>query len=306
MEEKVAIAAPVDRGEPVKLGLLALLPLILTQQTLGALCFPIGVYSLKIIEPFTFAFYRFILSSVVLLLLVRFTNHAIPVERKDYIRIFWLGILIIPLNQTLYLWGQSLTAAGHGSVLFATTPIWVFVFALFILKEKLVWRRVIGIAVALTGVATIITSGAVQVGKEYLAGDMIIFFSVLAWALYTILGKPLAEKYGALRMTAYALASGTAVYFPFGLFRAIQFDYSQSTFGAWMSVVYFAIGTSVIAYVIWYYVLKHMPASRMAVFSNIQPVIATTVAYFTLGEQLGLSFFVGAAVVLTGVLITEL
>lgn len=306
MEEKVAIATHVNRGEPVKLGLLALLPLILTQQTLGALCFPIGVYSLKIIEPFTFAFYRFILSSVVLLLLVRFTNHAIPVERKDYIRIFWLGILIIPLNQTLYLWGQSLTAAGHGSVLFATTPIWVFVFALFILKEKLVWRRVIGIAVALTGVATIITSGAVQVGKEYLAGDIIIFFSVLAWALYTILGKPLAEKYGALRMTAYALASGTAVYFPFGLFRAIQYDYSQSTFGAWMSVVYFAIGTSVIAYVIWYYVLKHMPASRMAVFSNIQPVIATTVAYFTLGEQLGLSFFVGAAVVLTGVLITEL
>ncbi len=306
MEEKVATAAHVDRGEPVKLGLLALLPLILTQQTLGALCFPIGVYSLKIIEPFTFAFYRFILSSVVLLLLVRFTNHAIPVERKDYIRIFWLGILIIPLNQTLYLWGQSLTAAGHGSVLFATTPIWVFVFALFILKEKLVWRRVLGIAVALTGVATIITSGAIQVGREYLAGDMIIFFSVLAWALYTILGKPLAEKYGALRMTAYALASGTAVYFPFGLFRAIQYDYSQSTFGAWMSVVYFAMGTSVIAYVIWYYVLKHMPASRMAVFSNIQPVIATTVAYFTLGEQLGLSFFVGAAVVLTGVLITEL
>ncbi len=306
MEEKVAINAPVSTSEPAKLGLLALLPLILTQQTLGALCFPIGVYSLKIIEPFTFAFYRFILSSVVLLLLVRFTNHAIPVERKDYIRIFWLGILIIPLNQTLYLWGQSLTAAGHGSVLFATTPIWVFVFALFILKEKLVWRRVIGIAVALTGVATIITSGAVQVGKEYLAGDIIIFFSVLAWALYTILGKPLAEKYGALRMTAYALATGTAVYFPFGLVRAIQYDYTQSTFGAWMSVVYFAIGTSVIAYVIWYYVLKHMPASRMAVFSNIQPVIATTVAYFTLGEQLGLSFFVGAAVVLTGVLITEL
>ena len=47
---------------------------------------PIGVYSLKIIEPFTFAFYRFILSSVVLLLLVKFRNHAIPIERKDYAR----------------------------------------------------------------------------------------------------------------------------------------------------------------------------------------------------------------------------
>lgn len=306
MEEKVTLRATTPLAEPAKLGLIALLPLILTQQTLGALCFPIGVYSLKIIEPFTFAFYRFILSSVVLLILARFQNHAIPVEKKDYIRIFWLGVLIIPLNQTLYLWGQSLTAAGHGSVLFATTPIWVFVAAIFILNEKIVWRRVVGIIVALIGVAIIVTSGAVQVGSEYLFGDLIIFFSVLAWAMYTILGKPLAEKYGALRMTAYALASGTAVYFPFGLVRAIQYDYSQSTLGAWMSVVYFAIGTSVIAYVIWYYVLKHMPASRMAVFSNIQPVIATTVAYFTIGEQLSLSFFVGAAIVLTGVLITEL
>jgi drug/metabolite transporter (DMT)-like permease len=306
MEEKVTTRATIPLAEPAKLGLIALLPLILTQQTLGALCFPLGVYSLKIIEPFTFAFYRFILSSVVLLILARFQNHAIPVEKKDYIRIFWLGVLIIPLNQTLYLWGQSLTAAGHGSVLFATTPIWVFVAAIFILNEKIVWRRVVGIIVALIGVATIVTSGAVQVGSEYLFGDLIIFFSVLAWALYTILGKPLAEKYGALRMTAYALASGTAVYFPFGLVRAIQYDYSQSTLGAWMSVVYFAIGTSVIAYVIWYYVLKHMPASRMAVFSNIQPVIATTVAYFTIGEQLSTSFFVGAAIVLTGVLITEL
>ncbi|MBK7141534.1 MAG: DMT family transporter [bacterium] len=306
MDDKTAVASPPSTAEPAKLGLLALMPLILTQQTIGALCFPIGVYSLKIIEPFTFAFYRFVLSSIVLLLLVRFTNHAVPVERKDYLRIFGLGLLIIPLNQTLYLWGQSLTAAGHGSVLFATTPIWVFVFALFILKEKLLWRRVVGIIIALAGVATIMTSGAVQVGTEYLFGDLIIFCSVLAWAMYTILGKPLAEKYGALRMTAYALASGTAVYFPFGLIRAMQYDYSQSTLGAWMSVVYFAVATSVIGYVIWYYVLKHMPASRMAVFSNIQPVIATTVAYFTLGESLGLSFFVGAAVVLTGVLITEL
>jgi drug/metabolite transporter (DMT)-like permease len=306
MDQKGILSATERITEPAKLGLAALIPLILTQQTLGALCFPIGVYSLKIIEPFTFAFYRFILSSVVLLLLVKFRNHAIPIERKDYARIFWLGILIIPLNQTFYLWGQSLTAAGHGSVLFATTPIWVFVMALFILKEKLVWRRAVGIAIALIGVITIVTSGAVQVGTEYLFGDLIIFFSVLSWALYTILGKPLAEKYGALRVTAYALASGTAVYFPFGVVRAFQYDYSQSTFGAWMSVVYFAIGTSVIAYVIWYYVLKHMPASRMAVFSNIQPVIATTVAYFALGEQLGLSFFIGASVVLAGVLLTEL
>ncbi len=283
-----------------------LLPFILLQQFIGALCFPISKYGLAIIEPFTFAFYRYVISAVVLLALVRFKNHAIPVERGDFWKMMGLGFLIIPLNQTGYLWGQSMTAAGHGSVLFATTPIWVFLMALYILKERLVWRRGLGIAIALCGAFITIAGGAIKIGTEYLKGDLIILVSVTAWAAFTIYGKPMVEKYGALRTTAYALAAGTAIYFPFGLYRAVQFDYSHTTPAAWLTVLYMAIATSVVAYTIWYWLLNFMEASRLAVFSNIQPIVATSVAFFTLGEQPPLSFFIGGSVVLAGVLVTEL
>ena len=58
---------------------------------------------------------------------------------------------------------------------------------------------------------------------------MIILVSVLAWGYYTVLGKKLVQKYGALRMTAYALAIGSAMYLPFGGWFALQYDYSQAT-----------------------------------------------------------------------------
>ena len=86
------------------------------QQTMAALAFPISKYGLEIIEPFTFGFYRFIISSLVLLAINRFLNHSIPIEKEDYWKIWGLGILIIPLNQLAYLYGQSMTSSGHGAI----------------------------------------------------------------------------------------------------------------------------------------------------------------------------------------------
>lgn len=287
------------------IGLATLLPVVLFQQTISALCFPIAKYGLATFEPFTFAFYRFAISAIILVAIVKYREQGLPIERGDWWKIIGLGFIIIPINQTFYLWGQSLTGAGHAAVLFATTPVWVFVLAVIYLREKLLWRRVLGSAIALVGALTIVSSGAIRIGTEYLAGDLIVMVSVWAWSAYIVFGKPLAEKYGAIRVTAYALASGTVMYAPFGIYRAVQFDYSNTNLAGWLSVLYLALGVSVAAYTIYYWLLKQIPAVRLAVFSNIQPVIATAVAFFALGEIPGTAFFAGAVVVLTGVIITE-
>jgi len=117
-------------------------------QLVASFCYPIAKYGLNIIEPFTFAFYRFILASVSLLVATVFVSKKRRVERSDYPRLVLLGILIIPINQTLFLVGQSLTGAGHGAFLFATTPIWIFALALVHLKEPFIRRRAVGLGVA--------------------------------------------------------------------------------------------------------------------------------------------------------------
>lgn len=278
---------------------------LLIHQTLGAMTFPIARAGLLSIEPFTFAFFRFMLSAVVLLTIVRVRRWRVPIAREDYWKIAGLGCLVVPFNQVAYLLGQSMTAAGHGALLFATTPIWIFVLALLHLKEPFRWRRALGVVIAVTGVLIVMGAGGIRIGLHYLLGDAIILFAVMVWAYYTVWGKPLVRKYGALRVTAYALASGTLLYFPFGLYRAITFDYAAPPPEAWLSVVYIALGTSVGAYVLWYWLLKYMEASRLAVYHNIQPILASVVAYFFLNEPLGWAFVIGGVVVLAGVIITE-
>jgi len=282
-----------------------LISVLVVQQVLGALTFPIAKYGLMVIEPFTFAFYRYVLSSVVLLGVVHLRDRTPAIEKKDYMKIIGLGFLIIPFNQTAYLYGQKLTGAGHGALLFSTVPIWIFIGGLIYLKEKFVPRRAVGVVLGLVGVVIIMTSGAIKLGTEYLLGDLIILVAVLAWAAYTLLGRPLVIKYGAFRVTAYALASGSAMYFPFGLYRAVIFDYGSSTVEAWLTVIYVALGVSVAAYVLWYWLLKYMEATKIAVIHNLQPVIAAMVAFIFLGERIGWPFIFGGAVVLTGVIITE-
>ncbi len=278
---------------------------LIGQQLLGSLTFPIAKYGLAEVEPFTFAFFRFVLSALVLVAIVRFRTWRIPIEKPDRWKIAGLGCLVVLGNQVTYLWGQSMTAAGHGALLFAATPIFIFLMALVHLGEKFKWRRAIGVVIGIAGVAIVMGAGAIKIGTEYLIGDAIILFAVLVWAYYTVWGKPLARKYGAMRVTAYSLASGTLLYFPFGLVRAIQFDYDGVSTGAWLSVAYVAIGTSVFGYMLWYWVLKYFEASRVAVFQNVQPIFASMVAYVFLNEPLGWSFVIGGAVVLVGVITTE-
>lgn len=272
----------------------------------GAIAFPVAKAGLSVIEPFTFAFYRFLLASSLLLFLSRLQGHRIRIERKDYSRILLLGFLIIPINQTFFLWGQSLTAAGHGAVLFAATPVFIFILAVIHLRERARIRRVIGIILAVGGSLWIILGSAIDIGREYLVGDLLILCSVIAWAYYTIIGKKLVQKYGALRVTAYSLTIGSVMYFPFGLYRAIAFDYAQSTPAAWGAVAYMAIGLSFVVYVLWYWLLKHWDASRIAVYHAIEPVAASALAWMFLDEQIGWAFVMGGAVVIVGVLVTEI
>jgi len=301
------MSVPSESSTPsIRPPLLILATAMIVLQSLGGICYPIAKYGLNIIEPFTFAFFRYILSSLVLLTMVYMKKREPRIERTDWWKIIGLGAIIIPFNQTLFLVGQSLTGAGHGAFLFATTPVWIFILATIHLREKATVRRAVGIAVATGGVMGIMWSGLADFGWEYLRGDLIIVVSVIAWAYYTIFGKKLVRKYGALRMTAYSLSFGAILYFPFGVYHALQYDYSQATLAAWGSGAYMAIALSAIVYVLWYWLLKYLDASRIAVYHNIQPVIASIVAYTVLGESLSAVFLIGGAVVIVGVVITEM
>jgi len=270
--------------------------------------FAFARYVLVQADPFVVAFLRYIVAASILWLIAwRISKRpaSIPIETKDWSKIVFLGLVITILNQTLYLYGQKYTSSGHGALLFATTPIFVYFMAMKHLGEKWSNLKGLGILLAIIGSVVIVFEKGLEFDPAMLKGDFIILLAVIAWAYYTVWGKPLVEKYGAFRMTAYTLAIGTLMYFPFGFYRLMIADLSRvDTFG-WISILYIAIGTSVIGYSIWYWLLKYMEASRVSVISNFQPVVAGVLGFYILDELITIPFIIGGLIIIAGVTITQ-
>src|SRR5438094_566462 len=75
---------------------------------------------------------------------------------------------------------------------------------------------------------------------------------------------------------------------------------------AWLGVAYLVLVTSVVAYLLWYWALAHLPAARVAIFTNLQPLATAVLAHVFLGEHVTPQFIGGALVVISGVVIAQL
>ncbi|MBK7090731.1 MAG: DMT family transporter [bacterium] len=278
-------------------------PLIILGQLIAGGTFPIAKLALQYFEPFTLAVTRFVIASVAMFAIVKFSGRLRKIERVDWGKFVWLGLLAVPLNQLLFLYGLKFTTPGRSALYYGATPAFVFMMAIWYLKERVTIAKVAGIVISFLGVALILRAG--RFDADILFGDILVILAVIAWAGYTIFGKPLIAKYGPMTTTAYALLIGTALYLPFGLIYAVKFDYAAVPAAGWLSLLYIAIITSVIAYSIWFWALGRMEASKLSIFQNLQPIIATILSVLFFGEILGWEFYVGGAMVITGVIVTQ-
>jgi len=278
------------------------------QQTIMGGTFPAARYATQLLDPAVVAFFRFVISSIIFFIIAqRISSHknSIRIANSDRRLILLLGFAIIILNQTLYIYGQKYTTVAHGGLLFATTPIFAYIFAIWHLGETWSVKKIVGIILAVIGAGVMIFERGFDFDVDMLKGDLLILVAVAAWGFYSVWGKPLAEKYGAFRVTAYALGAGSIMYFPFGLYKLLTVDLSHIDGPGWLSIFYLAIMTSVIGYSLWYWLLKYMEASKVAVLNNMEPIVAGVLGYLLLGEAITIPFIVATAIILAGVTITQ-
>ena len=133
-----------------------------------------------------------------------------------------------------------------------------------------------------------------------------VLVAVIAWAFFTILGKKLILKYGALRTTTGMMICGTGLFLPFGTYFSFGFPFGEMNAGDWMGILYLSLGTSVLGYLLWYYALSRIETSKVAVFSNGQPIVATILSMIFLGYTVTGSFVIGGVMTIVGVILTQL
>jgi len=212
------------------------------------------------------------------------------------------GVLIMGLQQVAFVTGLNLTAAGEGSLLFSTAPIFTALIAAALGHERISRANWIGIIAAMAGCAMVILggAGAEHVPETRITGDLFMLASSFGYALFMVVSGPLMRRYGALKVITFSFVFGLVVVIPFGATDAASADWASLGAPGWAAMFWTVVLAGTVGFAAWYWRISRTSPSRVAVYQYIVPVVAMVTAAFLLQERPAAIQIVGAGLVLLG------
>ena len=253
-------------------------------------------------EPFMGASFRYIIASMILIPLAWKTNrNFLKVNRKQFFQLCLLGFSGIFAYNFFFFKGLKLVPASHGALLVALNPIMVMLFSAWRYGEKIKTTSIAGMLVSMFGVALVISRGnLLELFSSFEWGDAFMLGCPVTWAMYTLAGKDALKTTTPLQASAWASLTGCAMLLLFAGTETFP-DFVPGK--VWIALAYLGIIGTVLAFV-WYYegVMK-LGVTKTAIFNNLVPVFALILSVFILKEQVHMYTYIGAACVISGVVI---
>ncbi len=259
---------------------------------------------LKEIKPFNLAFYRFAIASPILLSIVYLRRRLQVLKKEDLISMVILAITGVTLLYAVQFVALIYTTATNSSILINVSVIFIAVMSVFI-GERFNKFKVIGLILSFFGVILVVSKGQFKFfSSKTFFGDILIIFDGFLWAIYTIVGKSMLEKYNVEVLTAYAFIIGSILLFPLSIYEGFENPLSLSL-TSWICILYLSLLCSVFGYLAWYSALTTMDATKVAVFVYIVPFFTAIMAFFALKENIGIFTVIGGILTIGGVYLVE-
>ena len=228
-------------------------------------------------------------------------------QKKDIFPIFILGFIGIIVYHLGLNYGEQYISPGAASLIIATIPVQIVILAIIFLKEKITYKKLLGIIISLSGVVIISLWGKMGGSLEvnFIFGAFAVLIAATTGAIYTIVGKKYLERYSGLSLTVYAMLLGSIGLIP-TINNSLFDQVSNMSINGWFAVIFLGIFSTVIGYTIWYVALKIKNASEISVYLYAIPVFSTIFSYFMFKQQITLMFILGGSLVIFGVIIVNM
>ena len=288
------------KGQPYLYGLIFLMVLFWSANYI------IAKVALREIPPLLLSGVRITLAGLVMLPIYWSRPDRGVKGRREAIQLLLLGFCGVALNQLFFVVGLGRTTVAHASIIVSVGPVLVLLIAAAIGQEKMTAAKLSGMLMAMAGIAALkLFQDSSTAAHATWFGDVFVFLSTLTFALFTVFGKPLTRRHSTTTVNTFAYVGGAVALAPMTIWQAAAFPLSHISLTAWMCALYMALFPSIGAYLIYYYALTHISASRVASFSYLQPVFAIAMAVFLIGERLTPPVVAAGIGILAGVYITE-
>jgi len=260
------------------------------------------------VGPFSAAFLRFAIASIFLLFVTyKVENRFPPVRKGQLFPLILLGMTGVFAYNVFFFKGLKIIHAGRASVIIASNPVFIALFAAYLFKEKLNLTKFAGIIISVTGAIVVISKGnPIEIfnGNAGL-GEFFIFLCVMSWAAYSLIGKAVMKELSPLVSVSYSSVVGAiALSIPAYLEGILQ-HFSHYTKIEWLGIFYLGFFGTVLGFVWYYEGIRTIGATKASQFINFVPISGVLLAFFLLSEPITSSLVIGTLMVCAGVYLTN-
>ena len=226
-------------------------------------------------------------------------------SRRDWQILWLLGFSGGGLHLSLQWLGLHYTTATSATLYLSTAPIFILLLAAPLLGERIALRQWLGVAISFAGVVVIGMQGRL-LQPTFNIGDLCALASMAMWGSYTVFLRMRRDALDTVEFLAMVCLLGLVFMTPWVVVEYFIGMQLRLTTAGTAAVLYSAIGSLLLAYAGWSYVVKRMGASRAGVTMHLMPAIAVGLAALFLGERPYWYHFAGVALILAGVALASM
>jgi drug/metabolite transporter (DMT)-like permease len=229
-----------------------------------------------------------------------------PVSRKDLLYLFGCSFFGVVINQVLFLAGLNLTSPINSSIILSTNPIFAFVFAALILKERISFLKGSGLAIGLSGVLLLILqNGTPDIKSSTFIGDIFTLVNTISWAFYTVIIKRMLEKYHPITVMKWTFFFGMFTTIPMGYNQWSTMDWSSIPLNAWLGIGFVVVFATFLGYLLISFGLRRLSPTIVSTYTYTQPIIAAYIASMMGQDHIDLVMVISALLIFAGVFVVS-
>ncbi len=245
--------------------------------------------------------YRLLLAVIIMLplVLLKYRDEFKRIEKRDWMASIAAGVFLA-LHFILWFESLNLTSVASSTVLVTTQPIFAFLGGYLFFKEKFTSGAVISLIIAFTG-SVIISWGDFQISGMALFGNFLALLGAIAITGYFLFGQNVRKRLSLITYSFLVYAISAVTLIVYNVVLDVPFTgYSQST---WIYFLALAIIPTFFGHTLFNWALKWLNASTITMGILFEPVGASVLAYFVLGEMITWSQFLGGTIVIFGLML---
>ena len=260
------------------------------------------------------SFLRFFIGGVCLLIILILKRDMAGIWKmikENWKLLLIASCLALGLSNVIYFIGITYTQANIGATLYTTYPIWITIYAIFILNERSNLKlKFIGIVIGILGVAILMTNFNLIAffSSENLFGNVLVLLGAIIWGFYSVLGKKIQMNEpelsnNALKFSMISMFLACIPIFTILIFTPEFDDFMNYDLESWFWILFMGIISTGLGIFLLFEGIKHIETSRGMSLAFFKPIFATILAYFILNELPTLALLFSIILIIIAILL---